>query len=296
MDRTERDESAEPSPLEEPAPLDEAGDEARRQQLGDTDAPAEDDLVEAFERIVSEGAQRLHRTWREVITTGLAGGIEIATGVVALLAVYAETGSELLAGLAFGVGFVALLLARSELFTEGFLVPVTAVVAGRARVGQLGKLWGATFVANLVGGWAVMWVVVHALPDLGATAVETSQEFVDAPLDLESACLAFLAGLVITLMTRMQHGAETETAKIVAAFAGAFLLAGLVLFHSVLDSLIIFGALHHGAPFGYGDWLAWLWYVTLLNMAGGLLVVTLLRLVRSKDLIERERTHADGEA
>jgi formate-nitrite transporter family protein len=87
----------------------------------------------------------------------------------------------------------------------------------------------------------------------------------------------------------MQHGTTSDPAKIVAAFAGGLVLAGLQLFHSILDSLIVFAALHAGAPFGYGDWLAWFWYTTLLNMAGGLLVVTLLRLVRSKTLIERER-------
>jgi formate/nitrite transporter FocA (FNT family) len=266
--------------------------DATREQLGETDAPAEDEVAVAFDRIVDEGAQRLHRSWREVLTTGLAGGLEVAMGVLALLAVLAETGSHLLAGLAFSIGFLALLLARSELFTEGFLVPVTAVVAGRASVVQLGRLWGGTLVANLVGGWLVMWLVVTALPSLGPTAVESARAFVDAPLDLRAACLAFLAGSTITLMTRMQHGAGTEGGKIVAAVAGAFVLAGLVLFHSILDSLIIFGALHAGAPFGYADWLAWFWYTALLNMAGGLLVVTLLRLVRSKELIERERAEA----
>jgi formate/nitrite transporter FocA (FNT family) len=267
----------------------------KRAALGNTDAPAEDDVAEAFDRIVDEGAQRLHRSWREVLTTGLAGGLEVAMGVLALLAVYAETGSHLLAGLAFSIGFIALLLARSELFTEGFLVPVTAVVAGRGSLSQLAKLWFGTLVANLLGGWLVMWVIVHALPVLGATAVESSLTFVEAPLDLQAVCLAFLAGSAITLMTRMQQGADTEIAKIVAAVAGAFVLAGLVLFHSILDSLIIFGALHAGAPFGYGDWLAWFWYTTLLNMAGGLLVVTMLRLVRSKELIEQERAEADAD-
>ncbi len=267
------------------------GDQART-ELGETDAPQEDEVAQAFDRIVSQGAQRLHRTWREVITTGLAGGLEVGVGVLALLAVYAETGSHLLAGLAFSVGFIALLLAKSELFTEGFLVPVTAVVAGRAGIGQLARLWGGTLVANLVGGWLLMWIVVHALPELGATAIESATTFVDAPLDLQSACLSFLAGSSITLMTRMQQGAESESGKIVAAVAGAFVLAGLVLFHSILDSLIIFAGIHAGGPFGYADWIAWFWYVTLLNMAGGLLVVTLLRLVRSKELIERERAAA----
>jgi formate/nitrite transporter FocA (FNT family) len=269
--------------------------DSARQDLGDSDGETEDELQDAFDTIVSEGAQRLHRSWREVLTTGLAGGLEIGVGVVLLFAVYAETGSHLLAGLAFGVGFVALMLARSELFTEGFLVPVTAVVAGRAGVGQLGKLWGGTLVGNLVGGWLLMWLVVHALPDLRATAIESATTFVTAPLGLESCALAFLAGIAITLMTRMQHGTTSDPAKIVAAFAGGLVLAGLQLFHSILDSLVVFAALHAGARFGYGDWLAWFWYTTLLNMAGGLLVVTLLRLVRSKDMIMEERAEAGAD-
>src|SRR3954447_22423686 len=147
------------------------GRDSVRQELGDSEGVQEDQLQEAFDTIVSEGAQRLHRTWREVLTTGLAGGLEIATGVLAMLAVYAETGSHLLVGLAFSVGFIALVLARSELFTEGFLVPVTAVVAGRARTVQLGKLWAGTLAGNLVGGWLFMWLVVQAFPQLRATAI-----------------------------------------------------------------------------------------------------------------------------
>src|SRR5206468_11176174 len=121
---------------------------------------------------------------------GLAGGLEVATGVLALLAVLAETGSHLLAGLAFSIGFVALLLARSELFTEGFLVPVTAVVARRASWPQLGKLWGGTLVANLVGGWVFAWLIMTAFPELRSTAVESAVKFVNAPLDLPAARLA----------------------------------------------------------------------------------------------------------
>ena len=265
-----------------------------RTELGENEDPTEDQLQEAFDTIVSEGAQRLHRTWREVLTTGLAGGLEVGFGVLLMVAVYAETASHLLAGLAFSVGFIALVLARSELFTEGFLVPVTAVVAGRAGPLQLGKLWVGTLLGNLVGGWALMWVVVQAFPELRTTVVTSATHFVDSPLDLRSVALAFLAGVAITLMTRMQHGTTSDPAKIVAAVAGAVVLAGLQLFHSILDSLLVFGALHAGAPFGYGDWLAWFWYTTLLNMAGGLLVVTLLRLVRSKDMIQRERAEAAG--
>ncbi|HEY8294223.1 MAG TPA: formate/nitrite transporter family protein, partial [Micrococcaceae bacterium] len=223
-------------------------DDDRRRELGSNDAPVEDEIEASFNRIVEEGAQRLHRTWRTVLITGLFGGIEVGLGVMAYLAVEHDTGSKLLAGLAFSIGFVALLLAKSELFTEGFLVPITAVAAKEARFGQLMKLWFGTLAANVVGGWGFMWLVMKAFPEWSHTVIESASRFVDTPMNLQTICLAVLGGSTITLMTRMQHGTESVPARIVAAIGGGFLLAGLPLFHSVLDSLLIFGAIHAGAP------------------------------------------------
>lgn len=255
----------------------------------------EDELEDAFDRTVGEGIQRLHRTWREVLVTGFFGGTEVAMGVLAYLAVRDATGDPLLAGLAFSIGFLALLLGRSELFTEGFLVPVTTVAARRASLGQLGKLWSGTLVGNLVGGWVLMWLVMTAYPDLHAQTVEAASHYALAPLSLETVSLTVLAGAAITLMTRMQHGTDSMPAKIVAALAGAFLLAGLQMFHSVLDSLLIFGALQTGeAPFGYVDWLQWFAYTATGNILGGLVLVTLLRLVRSKERLQEERSAVAG--
>jgi hypothetical protein len=79
-----------------------------------------------------------------------------------------------------------------------------------------------------------------------------------------------------------------------AAVAGAFLLAGLLMFHSILDSLLIFGALQSGAPFGYLDWLGWFGYTVTANIVGGLALVTLLRLIRSKDRLKEEREDAES--
>ncbi len=267
--------------------------ETDQRDLGDSDSPIEDKLEETFNRLIDEGTQRLHRPWREVLTTGFFGGTEVAMGVLAYLSVLNATHNPLLAGLAFSIGFLALLLGHSELFTEGFLVPVTTVVAKRASVGQLLKLWSGTLVANLVGGWLIMWLVMTGFPKLHEQTIESAQHFVEAPLNAESIALGLLGGMAITLMTRMQHGTDSVPGKIAAAVAGAFLLAGLGMFHSILDSLLIFGALQAGAPFGYLDWLAWFGYTVTANVIGGLVLVTLLRLIRSKERLEDERDDAE---
>lgn len=88
-------------------------------------------------------------------------------------------GAKLVAGLAFSIGFIAVTMARSELFTEDFLVPVVTVVARQATVRNLFRLWAATLVANLAGGWVIMWLVMLAFPELATTAVASGSTYVD---------------------------------------------------------------------------------------------------------------------
>src|SRR5579875_210394 len=267
-----------------------------RPRVGKADSPIEYELEDAFTRMVHEGTQRLQRSWHGVSVTGFFGGTEVAMAILAYLSVLHQTHNVLLAGVAFSIGFLALLLGRSELFTEGFLVPVAAVAAKRATLAQLVKLWAGTMAANLVGGWLLMWLIMVAFPNLHTQAVETAGRFATAPLSAQSFALAILAGMAITLMTRMQNGTDSVFGKIAAAAAGAFLLAGLQLFHSILDSLLIFGALvTNKAPFGYLDWMYWFSYTVVGNMIGGLVLISLLRMLRSKDrlLIERRNAEAD---
>ncbi|KAD4059796.1 formate/nitrite transporter family protein [Arthrobacter yangruifuii] len=266
--------------------------EERRREVGETEAPVEDELHESFENTVAEGAERLHRTFRTIVVTGVFGGMEVGLGVMAYLAVMHETGNHLVAGIAFSVGLIALFLAHSELFTENFLMPIAAVAAKEGSVKQLGKLWGGTLVANLAGGWIFMWIVMQAFPQWASTVEESARHFTEAPFSLQTVALAVLGGSTITLMSRMQQGTSSDPAKIVATVIGGFLLAGLQLFHSILDSLLIFGAIHSGAGITYLQWLGWFGYTLLFNILGGLVLVTALRLLRTKELLAERRRDA----
>jgi formate/nitrite transporter FocA (FNT family) len=253
----------------------------------------EPELEEAFDRLVDEGRARLARPLITLAVTGLLGGIDMGTGVLAYLIVHHATGSTILAGLAFSIGFVALLLARSELFTENFLVPVAAVAARHGSLGGLARLWGVTLVCNLLGGWLVAWLIMRARPDLHATALEAGTHYADLGINLRSFCLAVLAGMVITLMTRMQHATESLGVKLVPALLFGALLAGGQLFHCILDSILMFAALIAGAPFGYLDWLGALGFSILGNVIGGVGLVAFLRLVRVPHRIVEERRRAE---
>src|SRR5699024_1847823 len=263
----------------------------RRSELGDGSEPIESELETAFNQIVEEGAERLHRTWRAMGTTGFSGGLEIGIGVMGYLAVLHETGSHLLAGLPFSIGLIALLLAKSELFTENFLVPIMAVAAREASLQRLARLRGTTLVTHLLRRWLNMWFVAQGLPQWSPTLAESGRHFTSAGFTVKSACLAVLAGVVITLLTRMQHSTRSAPAQITAAIAAGFLLGGLQLPHAILDSLLIFGAILSGAHITYGTWLSWFGFTLAFNALGGLLLVTAPRMLRTAELI-RVRAHA----
>jgi formate/nitrite transporter FocA (FNT family) len=256
--------------------------------------PREARLEDAFDRIVAEGVPRLRRSWHEQFVTGAVAGLEVALGILALIYVDDVTGSVALGGLAFSIGFLGLLLGHSELFTEGFLVPVATVAAGEARARDLLRLWLGTLVGNLAGGWLLALIAMRGFPELQATAITAANRYIDVGIGVRSFCLAVLAGSAITLMTRMHNGTDSIFGKIAASVAVAFLLAGVGLFHSILDSLLIFMALlTFHAPFSYLDWLGFFGWAVFGNMVGGIGLTTLLRLVRSRRRIFEQRQAAD---
>jgi formate-nitrite transporter family protein len=251
----------------------------------DADAPQPDlneqEVEDTLERSVEEGRKRMSRGWSALIATGLVGGIDVATGVMAMLVVEAKTGDKLLGGLAFSIGFIALTLARSELFTEDFLVPVAAVISRQAKTRSLVRLWVVTAAANLGGGWVFTYLVITGFSETHKPAVEAGAHYIDLGLGWRAFSLALLGGAVITLMTWMQHATESMGVKIVPAVTTGFLLAGLQLNHAIVNSLLLFSGLETGhAPYGYLDWAKTAGWAALGNMVGGIVLVTLLRMLQ----------------
>jgi formate/nitrite transporter FocA (FNT family) len=250
----------------------------------------EPELEETFDRLVDEGHERLERPLLPLAATGFLGGVDVGVGVLMYLVVDAKTDNPLLASLAFTVGFVALLLANSELFTENFLVPVISVVAKVGTVPQLVRLWGVTLMANLVAGFAMAGMIVVALPDVHDAAVRAGSHYAHLGVSWRSFFLAVLAGAVITLLTRMQHATESLGPRLVAAVMMSFVLVGAQLFHSVLDSILMFcGLLTGKADYGYLDWLGALGWSAFGNLTGGLVLVTAARLLRVPHRVEESR-------
>src|SRR3954470_17451861 len=116
------------------------------------------DPAEIWESGLDEGQRRLKRGWSGLAATGFAGGAHVFFSILVLavtsaglLEVIPEASAHVIASLTFGIGFAFITIGRAELFTENFLLPVGAVWAGRARLGDLARMWVLTMSFNFAG-------------------------------------------------------------------------------------------------------------------------------------------------
>jgi formate/nitrite transporter FocA (FNT family) len=250
---------------------------------------APDDI---WQDAVEEGERRVARATSAMLATGFVGGADIMLGVLAMTATagaltasIGEQPARLAGALAFGLGFVFLLVGRGELFTENFLVPVSTLLARKASPVALARLWSLTFVANYVG------ILVIALM-LGASGVVSHETLVAAgpPADILTArsvgaafLSAVLAGAVMTLLTWLAHAAEQDVSRILLALGIGFLLATATMNHAVVSfGETSFAYIAGTTQAGVWDIVRTLAVAIAGNLVGGLGLVTVTRLVQAR--------------
>jgi formate-nitrite transporter family protein len=241
-----------------------------------------------YARAREEGRRRLARPVVELIATALVGGFDVAFGVIAFaLAAGAVAGSvqpelgHLVGALAFGIGFVFVVVGKSELFTENFLVPVAGLERrSRASWLKLGELWVGTLLVNLVGGTALAVIVTSkgVLPGAAHHELVRLAERIashSAPAELLS---AVVAGALMTLMTWFVEGAAESTGVRIAMswIVGALIALG-TFNHAIVSTIELVFGMRYGADVSVGELFANLGLAVAGNLVGGLLLVTFAR-------------------
>lgn len=248
------------------------------------------DPDQIWEEGIEEGERRLRRGVVALAATAFAGGVDVFFSIL-VLAVTAgglheampEQTAHVLASLTFGVGFVFITLGRAELFTENFLIPVSAVFSGRVSVGPLIRMWLVTLVFNLIGltVFAVIFAVGGVLKPATLQAAGTLADTLGDRSALAALLSAVGAGTVMTLFTWVAAAAETGTARIVASLVIGFVLAVPSLNHAIVGfGEMAFGIIAGTATVTWGDLAANLALAVAGNVIGGLGLVFGTRLAQ----------------
>jgi len=245
-----------------------------------------------YARAREEGRRRLARPVLELAATALVGGFDVAFGVVALgLAAGAVAGSvrpelaHLVGALAFGIGFVFVVVGKSELFTENFLVPVAGLDRrSRASWLKLGELWSGALVLNLVGGVTLALIVTSkgVLPRGSQGELARLAERITSHSWTAELVSALVAGALMTLMTWFVEGAaETTGVRVVMSWIAGTLIALGTFNHAIVSTIELVFGMRYGAAVGVGDLFTNLGLAVAGNLVGGLGLVTFARFAQA---------------
>ena len=165
-------------------------------------------------------------------TTVAAGGSALPYGVV-----------RLLAGIAFSLGLMLVVVAGAELFTGNNLI-VMAWASRRIPTSRLLANWGIVYVGNFVGSVATAGLMyatrqyTFGKGEVGQTALTIATTKVGYGF-FQAIALGILCNALVCLAVWLTYGARTVTDKIIAVLPpiAAFVAAGFE--HSVANMYFI---------------------------------------------------------
>lgn len=114
-----------------------------------------------------QGDQELERTLAALWWSALAAGLTMGLSLMGMGLLYARLpdgeGAQVIASLGYSAGFLAVILARQQLFTENTLTAVLPVMTTPtfANLGRLLRLWSVVLLGNLAGTLLVAWVMLE---------------------------------------------------------------------------------------------------------------------------------------
>lgn len=160
--------------------------------------------------------------------TVVAGGDELPYGVV-----------RLLAGVAFSLGLILVVVAGAELFTGNNLV-VMAWASRRVSTVRLARNWGLVYVGNLVGALGTVALVVIARQyTFGSGAVGETLLRIGATKSglgfVQAIALGALCNALVCLAVWLAYGARSTADKVLAIVPPITAFVALGFEHSIAN-------------------------------------------------------------
>jgi formate/nitrite transporter FocA (FNT family) len=247
-------------------------------QQRDLDRPTANEI---YEQVSRNARQELRRPMRALAISGIVGGLTMGLTGLSVSVIAAQLGSapwaQFVALLFYPVGFMAVILGRAQLFTENTLYPVALILVERRHVWETVRLWAMVLPANIAGAFlfallaartkALQPATLQALVQMGAAAA--------TPVAWHIFWSGVVGGWIIAMVAWLVSGSHSITGSVAVIWVLTFIVGLGHFAHCVATSGEILAAvLSHCVT--WGAYFRWLLPATLGNIAGGVILVTLL--------------------
>jgi formate/nitrite transporter FocA (FNT family) len=247
--------------------------------------------LDIYERICDDTEEELSRPEGSLVFSALFAGFTIGLSALAVALTTVSLTPEVkstafIAALLYPIGYVAVIVGRSQFFTENTLYPVMLSMRRKEFLNRTGRLWGIVFTMNLVGAFifAMLAVLTGALDQsVQSELVSNGLKYTDGSF-IDTFWSAVLVGFLLATVAWLVEGCDTVTGRVAVIWILTFFVSLASLDHCIATTVTAFCALLDG-ELGLGDTAAWLVPAVLGNVAGGVVIVAAINYgqVREED-------------
>ncbi len=202
---------------EEPDPPDVVAPELSEREKEEAQDRTSVSATVVHETVRYDGEEELHRPVSALGWSGLAAGMSMGFSLVAMALFRAYLPDRpwrpLLVRLGYPMGFLIVIIARQQLFTENTLTAMIPLLARRdlKTLVRVIRLWTVVLVANLIGAHLFAWVVAVTpmfLPEVRSAMLALAKE-AGAVTFGEAVLRGIFAGWLIAMVVWMLAAIDT---------------------------------------------------------------------------------------
>ncbi len=229
---------------------------------------------------------QLERSTKGLFLSGITAGLDIGFSVLlmavfftAFTGVFPDPVVHLMVSNMYPLGFIFVVLGRSELFTEHTTLAILPVLQGLSSVKKLLRLWGIVFISNILGGIIFALILSYFSNNLHFLQPESLKEIASVFTQnswLTTLLTAALAGWLMGLLAWLVAAARETISQIAIIWIITAAIGFANLPHCIVGNIEVASAFF-AHQISFQQYMEFIWPVTLGNAVGGVLFVGVLK-------------------
>ena len=242
---------------------------------------------EILSQITEEAVTQYKRKRTSLLLSAFSAGLEISFSVLLMGVVYTLFSNQLsepaihtLLAICYPLGFLFVILGKSELFTEHTTVAVLPVFTGKTRFTSLLKIWGIVLAGNIVGVF-LFSLILSTLPvNMDIIKPEAYHYIASHILDYSWYNIAgssILAGWLMGLLGWLITSSADTISRIFIIIVVTFVIGIAGLHHSIVGAAEVMAGALSFTDISYQDFFRFLCLAVPGNIIGGAIFVAALK-------------------
>ena len=254
-----------------------------------------------FEQEVNQAVSELQRPVRGLILSGFTAGFGISFSALTVAVIYSVSSNQwsqaalhLISSNLYTVGFIIVIMGRTDLFTEYTTIALFPILSKKAGVFSLARLWGLVYVANMVGVFSVSLIFSFLGPKLAIVNVDVFTSIGFHTVNYSWVVIlisALLAGWLMGLVSWLVIAARESISQAFFIWLITFIISLCGLHHVVVGAAKVLPSVISG-NISFLSFFHFLFWTSVGNAIGG--VVFAIQTRFSVFLASREKSGTSG--